>query len=54
MNLTRTLYRLARASNDVRAASRGPIPLAQRVVRKKVYRTVNRPVGKLLRRAGLG
>jgi hypothetical protein len=36
-SLTSTLYRAARASNNVRAASKGPGAYAKRVVRRKVY-----------------
>jgi len=35
--ITSQLYSLARASNNVRAASRGPTAYAARVVRRKVY-----------------
>ena len=37
LSLTNQLYRAARASNNVRAASRGPSAYATRVVRRKVY-----------------
>ena len=36
-SLTSTLYRAARLSNNVHAASRGPGAYAKRVVRRKVY-----------------
>lgn len=36
-SLTNNLYRLARASNNVRAASRGPSAYAKRVIRRKAY-----------------
>jgi hypothetical protein len=36
-SLTSTLYRAARVSNNLRAASRGPAALAKREVRRKVY-----------------
>lgn len=36
-SLTSQLYSLARASNNLRAASRGPSAYAKRVVRRKVY-----------------
>jgi hypothetical protein len=36
-SLTSQLYRAARLSNNVRAASRGPGAYAKRVVRRKVY-----------------
>ena len=36
-SFTSQLYRAARASNNLRAASRGPSAFAKRVVRRKVY-----------------
>ena len=36
-SLTSQLYSLARTSNNIRAASRGPTAYAARVVRRKVY-----------------
>ena len=36
-SLTSQLYRAARTSNNLRAASRGPGAYAKRVVRRKVY-----------------
>ena len=36
-SLTSQLYRAARASNNLRAASKGPSAYAKRVVRRKVY-----------------
>lgn len=36
-SFTSQLYRAARASNNLRAASRGPSAYAKRVVRRKVY-----------------
>lgn len=36
-SLTSQLYRAARASNNLRAASKGPGAYAKRVVRRKVY-----------------
>ena len=36
-SLTSQLYRAARLSNNLRAASRGPGAYAKRVVRRKVY-----------------
>lgn len=47
-------YRLARFLGDLSAASRGPVPLAKRMVRRKVYRRTNRGLWRVLRRAGLG
>ncbi|MGH9089559.1 MAG: hypothetical protein ACRDYZ_15870 [Acidimicrobiales bacterium] len=52
-SLTSELFRAARTSDDVRAALRGPVPCSKRVVRRKVYRAVNRPLGKSLRGLGL-
>ena len=36
-SLTSSLYRAARASNNLRAASRGPGAYARRIVRRKAY-----------------
>ena len=36
-SLTSSLYRAARVSNNLRAASRGPGAYAKRVVRRKIY-----------------
>ena len=36
-SLTSTVYRAARLSNNVRAASRGPGAYAKRVARRKAY-----------------
>lgn len=36
-SITSQLYRAARVSNNLRAASRGPSAYAKRVVRRKVY-----------------
>jgi hypothetical protein len=52
-SLTSDLYRAARASNDLRWAARGPIPYSKRVVRRKVYRAVNRNLERSLRGFGL-
>jgi hypothetical protein len=52
-SLTSQLYRLARASNNARAASRGPGAYARRVVRRKVYAKSNRLLGRLLKGLGL-
>lgn len=38
-SLTSQLYRSARASNNLRAASRGPVALGKRQVRRSTYRT---------------
>jgi hypothetical protein len=37
-SLTGQIYRAARVSNDLRAASRGPSALGKREVRRKAYR----------------
>jgi hypothetical protein len=52
-SLTSQLYRVARASNNARAASRGPGAYAKRVARRKVYRSTNRVTSGILRRLGL-
>lgn len=52
-SLTSQLYRAARASNNVRAASRGPGAYAKRVVRCKAYGGSMGATGKLLRIFGL-
>ena len=52
-SLTSQLYRLARASNNVRAASRGPGAYAKRLVRRKAYGKSMGATGKLLRIFGL-
>ena len=52
-SLTSELFRAARTSDNVRAAVRGPIPYSKRVVRRKVYRAVNRRLDRSLRGSGL-
>jgi hypothetical protein len=47
------LYRAARDLGNVQAARRGPSGIARRAVRRQVYRSVNRPLGKLLRALGI-
>lgn len=42
VSVTSTLFRLARLSADLRAASRGPVPLAKRLARKGVGRAIAR------------
>ncbi|HTW99591.1 MAG TPA: hypothetical protein VMD59_12470 [Acidimicrobiales bacterium] len=53
-SLTSQLYRAARVSNNLRAASRGPSDYGRRVVRRKVYRKSMGATGRLLRLLGLG
>jgi hypothetical protein len=53
LSLTSELYRAARTSNNLRAAAKGPTAYGKRVVRRNVYRSVNRPLGKMLRGFGL-
>jgi hypothetical protein len=48
-SLTTTLYRAARLSNNVRAASRGPAAYARRVVRRKTYSKSMGATGRFLR-----
>jgi len=52
-SLTSQLYRAARASNNVRAATRGPGAYATRVVRRKVYAKSMGGTAKLLRSFGI-
>lgn len=52
-SLTSSLYRAARASNNVRAASRGPAAYGRRIVRRKTYSRSMGATGKLLRIFGL-
>ncbi|MHB1783581.1 MAG: hypothetical protein ACYCTE_13025 [Acidimicrobiales bacterium] len=48
-SLTSQLYRAARLSNNVRAASRGPAAYGKRVVRRKVYGKSMGLTGSILR-----
>jgi hypothetical protein len=52
-SLTSQLYRAARLSNNMRAASRGPGAYAKRVVRRKTYGKSMGATGRLLRMFGL-
>ena len=52
-SLTSNLYRAARLSNNLRAASRGPCAYAKRVVRQKTYGKSMGATGRLLRIFGL-
>jgi hydroxymethylglutaryl-CoA reductase len=52
-SLTSTLYRAARFSNTVRAASRGPGAYAARVMRRKTYSKSMGTTRRLLRVFGL-
>lgn len=52
-SLTSELYRAARASNNIRAASRGPAAYGARIVRRKVYGKSMGAAGKLLRMFGI-
>lgn len=51
--LTSQLYSLARTSNNLRAASRGPSAYAKRVMRRKVYGKSMGTTGKILKIFGL-
>ena len=53
MSLTNDLYRAARLSADVRAASKGPKATAKRVVRKMAYKSTGRSTRRFLRAFGL-
>ncbi len=52
-SLTSQLYRAARLSNNVRAASHGPVALAKRQVRRRAYRASGSLTRTLLRGFGL-
>ncbi len=52
-SLTGALYRAARASNNLRAASRGPGAYARRVVRRRTYSKSMGATGRFLRMFGL-
>ena len=52
-SLTSTLYRAARASNNARAARKGPVALAERLARRKTYAKSMGMRGRLLRLFGL-
>lgn len=52
-SFTSQLYRAARVSNNLRAASRGPAALAKRRVRARVYGRSMGATGKLLKMFGL-
>lgn len=52
-SITSQLYRAARASNNLRAASRGPVALGKRQVRRKVYGKSMGATGKLLKLLGM-
>jgi len=52
-SLTSQLYRAARLSNNMRAASRGPGAYAKRVIRRKTYGKSMGATGRLLRMFGL-
>ena len=52
-SLTSQLYRAARASNNLRAASRGPGAYAKRQVRRKAYRASGGFTRSLLKALGL-
>ena len=52
-SFTSNLYRVARLSNNARAASRGPGAYAKRVVRRKTHSKSMGATGRLLRMFGL-
>lgn len=52
-SLTSRLYRVARLSDTLRAAGRGPAALAKRQVRRRVYRKSSTVTGTLLRTLGM-
>jgi hypothetical protein len=52
-SFTSTLYRAARASNNLLAASRGPVAYGKRVVRRKTYSKSMGTTGRFLRMFGM-
>lgn len=52
-SLTSMLYRAARTSNNLRAASRGPGAFSKRMVRREAYKTSGRATGGFLRLFGI-
>ncbi len=52
-SITSQLYRAARASNNLRAASRGPVALAKRQVRRKAYRASGSFTRSILKALGM-
>jgi hypothetical protein len=52
-SLTSSLYRAARTSNNLRAASRGPGAYARRVVRRKAYGQSMGATGRFMKWLGL-
>ena len=52
-SITSQLYRAARMSNDIRAASRGPGAFAARQVRRRAYRASGSVTRSILRAFGL-
>jgi hypothetical protein len=53
-SLTSQLHRAARASNNLRAASRGPVAYGKRIVRRKSYSKSMGATGRFLKMFGLG
>ena len=52
-SITSQLYRAARASNNLRAASHGPLAYSKRVVRRKSYSKSMGATGRIMRIFGL-
>jgi hypothetical protein len=52
-SLTSSLYRAARASNNLRAASRGPVAYGKRIVRRKSYSKSMGATGRIMKMFGL-
>ena len=53
-SITSSLYRAARLSNNLRAASRGPVAYGKRVVRRKSYSKSMGATGRIMKMFGLG
>jgi hypothetical protein len=49
-SLTSLLFQAARLSADGRAIRKGPAAVGKRIVRKQVYKSVNAPLNRILRK----
>jgi hypothetical protein len=52
-SITSQLYRAARASNNLRAASHGPVAYGKRIVRRKSYSKSMGATGRIMKMFGL-
>ena len=53
MSVTSQLYKAARMSNNLRAASRGPVAYGKRVARRKTYGQTMKFTNRFLKSVGL-